>query len=217
MIDDSPGKQLRIQLIDSLGELEQTYSDYQVEQLVDYLLLLQQWNQAYNLTAIKQPEQMLIRHLLDSLAVTRHLRGQRFLDVGTGAGLPGIPLAIANKNRNFDLLDSNGKKIRFLFHVRTRLGLNNAKERQHRVENFTDVEKYDGILSRAFASLVNMVKSTQHLLASGGRFYALKGKISESELNALPDGYQVECLTELTVPGLNEQRHLVVIEQRLRP
>ncbi|MBV1931969.1 MAG: 16S rRNA (guanine(527)-N(7))-methyltransferase RsmG [Porticoccaceae bacterium] len=203
-----------MQLIDGLSELDQTYPEHQIEQLISYLLLLHRWSRAYNLTAIKEPEAMLVRHLLDSIAVTKYLRGLRFLDVGTGAGLPGIPLAIANQDRNFDLLDSNGKKIRFLFQVRTQLGLSNVQERQQRVENLVNIEKYDGILSRAFASLSDMVKSTQHLLASDGRFYALKGKISEIELKALPDDYGVELLTELIIPGLNEQRHLIVIEQR---
>lgn len=213
-INTQLAKQLGAQLIDGLTELDQGYSEHQIEQLIAYLLLLHRWNRAYNLTAIKEPEAMLIRHLLDSLAVTSYLRGKRFLDVGTGAGLPGIPLAIANQDQNFDLLDSNGKKIRFLFQVRTQLGLTNVHERQQRVENLADEEKYDGILSRAFASLSDMVKSTQHLLASGGRFYALKGKISESELKALPQDYGIELLTELTIPGLNEQRHLIVIEQK---
>lgn len=207
-------KHLSAQLIDGLSVLDQAYSEHQIEQLITYLLLLHRWSRAYNLTAIKDPEAMLIRHLLDSLAVTSYLQGNRFLDVGTGAGLPGVPLAIANRDRNFDLLDSNGKKIRFLFQVRTQLGLINVQERQQRVENLANVEKYDGILSRAFASLADMVMGTQHLLAPGGRFYALKGKISDTELKALPRDYGIELLTELTIPGLNEQRHLIVIEQR---
>lgn len=211
--DAQQAKQLGVLLTDGLTDLGLSYSELQIEQLIAYLSLLYRWNFAYNLTAIKEPEAMLVRHLLDSLAVTGYLRGKRFLDVGTGAGLPGIPLAIVNQDKKFDLLDSNGKKIRFLFQARTQLGLNNIKECQQRVENLTD-QHYEGILSRAFASLSDMVKSTRHLLASDGRFYALKGKLCEAELKALPKDYSIELLTELTIPGLKEQRHLIIIKQR---
>ncbi len=194
--------------------LGQDYSELQIERLIGYLSLLHRWNRAYNLTAIKDPEAMVIRHLLDSLAVSPYLQGQRFIDVGTGAGLPGLPLALVNEQRDFDLLDSNGKKIRFLFQVRTQLGIKNIKEIHQRVEQLSGGRLYDGILSRAYTSLSDMIKTTQHLLAPGGRFYALKGKVHDQEIAAVPRDYCVETMIRLTIPGLNEERHLIVIDKK---
>ena len=206
--------QLEARLGEGLVELGQRRSKVEIRLLIQYLLLLSRWNKAFNLTAIKHPETMLTRHLLDSLAMAPYLSGEKFLDVGTGAGLPGVPLAIVNPHREFDLLDSNGKKIRFLFQVRTQLGLKNVQEVQQRVEERTVSPGYEGVLSRAFASLVDMVQSTQHLLASGGKYYAMKGKVPHAELKVLPKGYIVEAVVKLVVPGLDEERHLIVIEKK---
>ena len=206
--------QLEARLGEGLVELGQSRSTVEIKLLIKYLLLLSRWNKAFNLTAIKHPEAMLIRHLLDSLAMEPYISGEKFLDVGTGAGLPGVPLAIVNPYREFDLLDSNGKKIRFLFQVRTQLGLKNVQEVQQRVEERTVSPRYEGILSRAFASLADMVQSTQHLLVSGGKYYAMKGKVPHTELKVLPKGYIVEAVVKLVVPGLDEERHLIVIEKK---
>lgn len=179
--------------------------------LLAYLDLLQRWNRAYNLTAVRNPLEMVTRHLLDSLSIAPHISGQRFLDVGTGAGLPGIPLAILFPQRRFELLDSNGKKTRFLIDARQRLGLNNVVVHSTRVEALSDEVGFDGILSRAFASLADMVAGCQHLLAEGGKMYAMKGQYPEQELSHLPKRFIVEGCHSLHVPGIDEARHLLVL------
>ncbi len=181
--------------------------------MLQYLGLLQRWNKAYNLTSIKDPAQMLSYHLLDSLSIGPHLQGQSFIDVGTGAGLPGIPLAVTHPDKNFILLDSNGKKIRFLFQIKTALKLGNVKEIQGRVEEYKPEQRCDGVISRAFASLTDMIEGSEHLLVAGGRFYAMKGRYPDKELSALPKGYKVEQAIELEVPTLDQQRHLVIIKK----
>lgn len=185
----------------------------QRDALLAYLELLQRWNRAYNLTAVRDPQEMVTRHLLDSLSIAPHLSGQRFLDVGTGAGLPGIPLAIVFPERQFELLDSNGKKTRFLIEARQRLGLDNVTVHSTRVESLTDQAGFDGILSRAFASLADMVAGCQHLLAQGGKMYAMKGQYPEQELSHLPKRFIVEGCHSLHVPGIDEARHLLVLSR----
>jgi len=177
--------------------------------LVSYLELLEHWNKAYNLTAVKKAEDMVIRHLLDSLSVATHVKGLRLLDAGTGAGLPGIPLAIAEPGRDVTLLDSSGKKIRFLNHVRRQLGLENIHPIQARLESFSAPEPFDGIISRAFSDLVTFTLAARQLAPV--RLFAMKGRRPESELNELPDWVQVESVEKLAVPGLQEDRHLVIM------
>lgn len=179
--------------------------------LLDYVALLAKWNKAYNLTAINDEAQMVTRHLLDSLAIAPFLIGQRFIDVGTGAGLPGVPLAILFPQREFHLLDSNGKKTRFLFQVKTALGLDNMVVHQARVEAFDGTRLYEGVLSRAFASLGDMVQGCRHLLAPSGCFLAMKGMLSNEELESVSMDYPQSAVYPLSVPGLDEQRHLVVL------
>ena len=183
----------------------------QQESLLDYLALLLKWNSAYNLTAVRDPAQMVTRHLLDSLAVAPHFSGEHVIDVGTGAGLPGVPLAIMFPGTRFALLDSNGKKTRFLFQVKTALRLDNMQMHHARVESFRPPELFDAVLSRAFASLADMVAGCRHLLAPAGRFLAMKGAYPEEELAALGPAWQVRAVHALAVPGLDEQRHLVEI------
>lgn len=181
----------------------------QETKLLAYLELLTKWNKAYNLTAIRDPQQMVTRHLLDSLAIASYLRGENVLDVGTGAGLPGIPLAILFPQRHFSLLDSNGKKTRFLFQVKTALCLDNMAVHHQRVESFQPQKPYDAVLSRAFASLSDMVAGCRHLCTSTGRFFAMKGAYPDLELAELDPACKVVAVHELEVPGLAEQRHLV--------
>jgi 16S rRNA (guanine527-N7)-methyltransferase len=179
-----------------------------------YLALLNQWNKAYNLTAVRQPEQMLTRHIMDSLAIAPFLQGEQLLDVGSGAGLPGIPLAIAQPERHFTLLDSAGKRIRFLIHVQQQLGLNNVTVLQSRVELFSPTKPFDGIISRAFASLSTMLTQSHQLLCPNGQFYAMKGKLSAEELAGISNNFSITELIPLQVPGLpNEERHLIVIRR----
>lgn len=177
--------------------------------LLDYLALLDKWNRAYNLTAVRAPLDMVTRHLLDSLAIAPHLCGERLIDVGTGGGLPGVPMAILFPRREFHLLDSNGKKTRFLFQVKTALGLDNMTVHQARVESFQPDAAFDTVLSRAFATLADMVAGCRHLLARDGHFLAMKGVHPAAEIEALAGSCEVRAVHALRVPGLAEQRHLV--------
>jgi len=192
--------------------LSLTLSDEQVKRLLEYLLLLEKWNGAYNLTAIRDPEQMLHLHLLDSLSIIPFIGGNNVLDVGTGPGLPGIPLAIFYPERKFTLMDSNGKKTRFLFQVKNELGLDNVTEIQSRVEAYQTTQRFDAITSRAFTSLSDMVEKTAHLLEENGRFYAMKGQYPDEELRVLPKHYNVVASHRLQVPGVDVERHLIEIK-----
>ncbi|MGG6137658.1 16S rRNA (guanine(527)-N(7))-methyltransferase RsmG [Pantoea allii] len=186
-------------------------SDQQKQQLVAYVGLLDKWNKAYNLTSVRDPQQMLVRHILDSIVVAPHLEGARFIDVGTGPGLPGIPLAIVMPDAHFILLDSLGKRVRFLRQVQHELGLTNIEPVQSRVEAFPSEPLFDGVISRAFASLEDMVNWCHHLPAKNGRFYALKGVRPDDEITSLPAGYSLDRVISLQVPQLDGERHLVII------
>ncbi|MFT4614686.1 MAG: 16S rRNA (guanine527-N7)-methyltransferase [Bacteroidia bacterium] len=196
-------------LLRGCDELGLVLTDIQVQQLLAYLELLARWNKTYNLTAVREPAHMVSRHLLDSLAVAPHVLGRRLIDVGTGAGLPGVPLAVLYPEREFHLLDSNGKKTRFLFQVKTDLRLANMVVHQARAESFTAAQPFDAVLSRAFASLADMVLFTRHLLAPNGRMLAMKGAYPEAELEAVRGDFDTVHVHPLSIPGLDEQRHLV--------
>ncbi|WP_199636359.1 16S rRNA (guanine(527)-N(7))-methyltransferase RsmG [Serratia sp. PAMC26656] len=187
--------------------------DQQKQQLLGYVGMLDKWNKAYNLTSVRDPQQMLVRHILDSIVVNPHLQGSRFIDVGTGPGLPGIPLAIVRPDSHFTLLDSLGKRVRFLRQVQHELGLTNIEPVQSRVEAFPAEPPFDGVISRAFASLQDMLSWCHHLPAKGqGRFYALKGGRPDEELAQLPEGIVLESVVRLQVPELEGERHLVVLK-----
>ena len=175
-----------------LSQLGQSLSDLQQEKLLRYVELLDKWNKAYNLTAIRQPEQMVPRHLLDSLAVTPYIYGNQILDVGTGAGLPGIPLAIALPTKQFTLLDSNGKKTRFVQQVISELELSNVNVVHSRVEDYKPSVSFGTIISRAYSSIREMLQQTQHLAADGSKFFAMKGIYPQDELDDLPSGFELE-------------------------
>lgn len=195
-----------------LDEAGISLTDHQKNQLVAYVDMLNKWNKAYNLTSVRDPNEMLIRHILDSIVVAPFLQGERFIDVGTGPGLPGIPLSIVRPECQFTLLDSLGKRVRFLRQVQHELKLENIVPIQSRVEEFPSEPPFDGVISRAFASLNDMVSWCQHLPAQEGRFYALKGLVPEDEIAQLPDGYTVESIAKLQVPQLDGERHLVIIK-----
>ncbi|KNC90047.1 16S rRNA (guanine(527)-N(7))-methyltransferase RsmG [Trabulsiella odontotermitis] len=194
-----------------LDEAGISLSDHQQQQLVAYVELLNKWNKAYNLTSVRDPNEMLVRHILDSVVVAPHLQGSRFIDVGTGPGLPGIPLAIVLPEAHFILLDSLGKRVRFLRQVQHELKLGNVEPVQSRVEDFPAEPPFDGVISRAFASLNDMVSWCQHLPAPSGRFYALKGHVPDDEIAQLPAGFSVENIIKLQVPELDGERHLVLL------
>lgn len=181
------------------------------QKMLKYLVLLQKWNKVYNLTAIRQPEQMVSNHLLDSLAVLPYLWPGRWLDVGCGAGLPGIVLALMRPQWMFTLLDSNSKKISFVRQAIIELGLRNVNVCCARVEKWQPQEKFDGIISRAFAETSEFIALTRHLLAEGGRWVAMKGEPG-SELNHLPPDTEVERIIPLKVPELDAARGLVILK-----
>lgn len=200
-------------LLSGIEALSLNVDAQKIDQLLAYHQLLIKWNKAYNLTAVRDPAQMISRHLLDSLALAPCITGKRFIDVGTGAGLPGIILAIVFPDHQFDLLDSNGKKTRFLFQVKVELALDNITIVHSRVDQFCPQQCYDGILSRAFTTLADMVAGSEQLLAENGKFYAMKGIYPQQELSELQKTYKVESCHPLTIPGEHGERHLVVISK----
>lgn len=202
---------LRQRLVDGLAALERDLAADTVERLLDYVDLLARWNVAYNLSAVRDPLEMVTRHLLDSLSVDRYVTGATLVDLGTGAGLPGIPLAIAGAHRQVSLVDSNGKKTRFLRAAVRELKLANVSVLESRVETLEG--RFDCITARAFASLADMLEWGGRLLAPEGRWLALKGRFPQQELDAVPAGFRVEQVVALEVPGLDAERHLVVIKR----
>ena len=180
------------------------------KKLLDFLELLEKWNKTYNLTAVRDPEQMVPRHLLDSLSVLPYLQGPRVLDIGTGAGLPGIPLALARPDMEFTLLDSNAKKTRFATQALHALGLKNVAVVQERVEKFHPEQKFDTLIARAFASIPDMLAASRHLCTPNGRFLVMKGVFPQEELAAVTDGYRAE-VKALKIPGLEAARHMVIL------
>ncbi|MBL6750297.1 MAG: 16S rRNA (guanine(527)-N(7))-methyltransferase RsmG [Nevskia sp.] len=181
--------------------------------LLAYLDELQKWNAAYNLTAVREPLAMVRRHLLDSLAVLPYVRSP-LLDVGSGAGLPGIPLALARPALAVTLLDSNGKKARFLRHAVRSLGLDKVQVVQERAEAYLPAAGFASVVSRAFGTVAEFVRVTAHLLAADGQWLAMKGKLDRREMQDLPAGVGVVEVKPLNVPGLGEQRHLVILARR---
>ena len=186
-----------------------------VPRLLDYLALLERWNAAYNLTAIRDPAEMVTRHLLDSLAILPYVHGDTLADLGTGPGLPGIPLAIAAPGRQVLLVDSNGKKVRFLREAIRALKLEGVRAVQSRVEAVEG--RFDCITARAFATLADMLAWGGHLLAPDGTWLAMKGKVSDEELAGVPATFALRGVHALAVPGLEGERHLAVIEHAPAP
>ncbi|HYL01914.1 MAG TPA: 16S rRNA (guanine(527)-N(7))-methyltransferase RsmG [Steroidobacteraceae bacterium] len=172
---------------------------------------LARWNRSYNLTAITAPGEMVTHHLLDSLAIQADLAGARIADVGTGAGFPGLPLALVNPTRQFTLIDSSGKKIRFVAHAARTLGLTNVTALHLRAETFRPAVPFDTVIARAFAPLPLLLERAGHLCARGGRVLAMKGRWPERELEHLPAPWTVERSRTLTIPGLDEARCVLVL------
>lgn len=181
--------------------------------LLAYLDELLRWNAAYNLTAVREPAQMVTRHLLDSLAVRPLIHGP-LLDVGAGAGLPGLVLALADPALQVSVLDSNGKKVRFMRHAVRALGLSNVEVIEGRVEQLAPTRLYACIVSRAFASLADFFTLSRHLLAPAGVWVAMKGKLDGNETSAIPAEVTIREIRRLHVPGLAEARHAVIAVQK---
>jgi len=206
-----PETSLETNLQAGLAQLVGVEADtVQFSALLAYLDLLQRWNRTYNLTAVRDPAAMITRHLLDSLSILPWVAGPRLLDAGTGAGLPGVPLAIVRPELDVTLLDSSGKKVRFLNHLRRELGLHNTHTIQARLEEYKPVSAFDTIVSRAFASLADFAEAARHL-AGAARLLAMKGRYPEAELHDLPGWVQLQSIEKLAVPGLQEDRHLVIM------
>lgn len=211
---------MRQRLTAGLAALELALTDATVERLLDFVNLLVRWNGAYNLTAVRDPVEMVTRHLLDSLAVAKLIRGDRVVDLGSGAGLPGIPLALVAAdldapNRHFLLVDSNGKKARFLRAAVRELALVNVSVAESRVEAVQG--EFDCVTSRAFATLADMLGWGGHLLAADGVWLALKGRVEQVELAAIPAAFQVDQVQSLQVPGLEAGRCAVIITRHATP
>lgn len=211
---------LQRQLQKGLNQLGLDVSAEKQTLLLNYIVLFEKWNRAYNLSAVRDIAEMVSRHLLDSLTVVSHVaeyfkqnpNAERFIDVGTGGGLPGIPLAIMFPEKSFTLLDSNGKKTRFLFQVKTELKLGNVTVENNRVEKYQPAELFDGVISRAFANIEDMTTGCAHFLKAGGYFWAMKGLYPQDELAAVEKNYTVTASHRLQVPGSDGERHLLLLQ-----
>ncbi|MFO7529020.1 MAG: 16S rRNA (guanine(527)-N(7))-methyltransferase RsmG [Marinobacter sp.] len=199
------------QLRDGLAEMNLSLTDGQQQRLLAFLALLNKWNKAYNLTAVRDERVMVSRQLLDSLSILPWVTTEHLLDVGAGGGLPGIPLAIALPDKRFTLLDSNGKKTRFLNQCVLELGLTNVDVIHGRAEDCQPEQPYTQISSRAFTALENLVIWCGSLLDNEGEFLAMKGQFPDDEVAALPAGWQVKSSHSLKVPGADGERHLLVV------
>jgi len=205
---------LKTQLTLLINKTQISLSEKQIDLLIQYVELLNKWNKAYNLTSVRDTSDMLIKHIMDSLMVGDVLKGNRFIDVGTGPGLPGIPLAILYPEKTFVLLDSLGKRITFLRQVVFQLKLENVTPLLSRVEDYQPETLFDGVLSRAFASLEDMVNWCQHLIANeSGRFFALKGQFPREEIEQLPEHIKFVDSSEIIVPNLQGERHVIELKK----
>jgi 16S rRNA (guanine527-N7)-methyltransferase len=204
---------LETPLRQGLSELGLAVEDTVVEALLAFLALLLEWNRTYNLTAVREPDAMLRLHLLDSLSVAPHVRGTRLTDIGSGAGLPGIPLALLQPAREVRLIESNGKKARFLRHAQRTLGLAGVSVLEARAEAVPAEPAQHAVIARAVSSLAELIRLGGHMLAADGELLAMKGRLPEDEIAALPTGWTLAAVHELRVPGLDAERHLLVLRR----
>lgn len=205
-------------MISSASRLGVSLDSTAAKRLLQLLDELERWNRSFNLTAITQRAQMLTHHLLDSLSIAALLQGERIIDIGTGAGFPGLPLAIIQPERQFTLLDSNGKKIRFVNHAARTLGLANVVAEHARAEQWQDERgPFDTVVTRAFAPLPELVTMVRGLCGADTRVLAMKGRRSEQERAGLSPEWVIEQDVELTVPGLDEERHALILRLDSRP
>ena len=201
----------RAQLAEGLARMGLDVDEAIQAKLLQFLQLMRKWNRVYNLTSRRDMDNMVARHLLDSLALLPYLNGSRLIDVGSGAGLPSIPLALVCPDRQFVSLDCVAKKGCFRTQAAIELGLDNLQVVTSRVEDYRPEARFDSVISRAFATVADMLSVSGHLLAPAGKCLAMKGVYPEAELACLPEPYRVEVVHELHVPYLNAERHLVIV------
>lgn len=206
-------EELRPRLATGAEQLGIPLTDAQCSQLLTLLTELQDWNSRVNLTAIRDPVEAVDKHLLDSLSIEHHLHGRTAADVGTGAGFPGLPLAIVQPGRQFTLIEATAKKARFVEHAVTRLGLANVSVVNMRAEKYRPEARFDCVVARALGNLSEIVRVAGHLCAPRGNVLAMKGKSPRAEIEDLPSAWRAVALHPLRVPGLDAERHLVVLER----
>lgn len=204
--------QLQQSLQKGLQSLNLELTDEQQIKLITFIELLKKWNRVYNLTAVHNLHHMLKRHILDSLSIVTFIKGARVVDVGAGAGLPGIPLAIAKPDCQFVLVDSNRKKTRFMQQAKIELQLTNLEVVNSRAEDFNSEELFDSVISRALSSLLQMARWTSHLCKKDGVILAMKGTYPESELSELANSFEIKAVHEISYWGLDADRYLVEIQ-----
>lgn len=186
-------------------------NEEQILLLLVYIDLLKKWNSTYNLLGAKEVGNLVSRHILDSLSIHPYLQGELIADIGAGAGLPGIPLAILNPDKQFVLLDSNGKKTRFMFQAKLQLGLDNISVENCRIEHYQSNRQIDMVICRAFATLADALNILQLIFSETGKLLAMKGLYPEDEIANLPDGFVVSRAIKLDVPGSESNRHLIEV------
>ncbi|MEX0619630.1 MAG: 16S rRNA (guanine(527)-N(7))-methyltransferase RsmG [Pseudohongiellaceae bacterium] len=217
MDDPQSGRQsrsrLRVPLEQGLSELDLSADGAQLDKLLDYIDLLARWNRTFNLSGIRNPGDIISRHILDSLTLSGFLRDATVLDIGSGAGLPGIPLAIMRPSQRFVLLDSNGKKTRFLFQAKLALGLDNVAVENCRAEHYQSEDQIDIVTCRALSSLSHILDLSGALLTPGVRLLAMKGRMPEQELTRIPREFEVIGIHAVDVPGLDQMRHIIEIRR----
>ena len=194
-----------------IDALNLDFNAEQIDRCLQFIQLLTKWNKTFNLTAIRQPLEMVEKHLLDSFSIARYIKGDHILDVGSGAGLPGIPLAIFFPKKHFTLLDSNSKKIRFIRQVTIELEMKNIEPISQRIEQLPNNRKFTNITTRAFAPLSDMLVIKPDLLQENGQILAMKGDLSEQEKSDPPKGYKIKNIHKLQVPGMDAERNLVIL------
>jgi len=205
---------LQAQIAAGCRSLQLALSAAALAQLADYVGLLAKWSKVYNLTAVRQPRQMVTRHVLDSLAVVPFLIDGSLLDVGTGAGLPGVPIAIARPDLAVTLLDANAKKLRFVRQAVAELRLGNIEVVQARMQEYQPGRAFDMVISRAVSSLEELYRQSRHLLAPRGRMLFMKGALPEEEMAAFAPGRETLHIERLDIPGLDAERHLLWLDKQ---
>lgn len=208
---EKSGPALLAQVRKATSQLDLTLSNIQLLKLTQHLELIDKWNRVYNLTAIRDLNAMISHHLMDSLLIAPYIQGEKILDVGTGAGLPGIPLAIAYPEKQFLLIDSKQKKTRFLAQVVIELGLDNVEISNQRIEHFAPEMLFDTIISRAFSTMAKLLRVAGKLCAQQGQIVFMKGTYPTEELTNLPQGFHLGQVTRLCVPGVDAERHVAVV------